>query len=278
MPEPIAPPTPPEDIPAILPPEAGPELAPVQDSWVAELVALLAIYELLTIDWDETLLARIGQYVLAADVIALSSLMPDYTRAAAEIEASMIRLGQQAGERVADEAREQDVTGVLAVAPDRVRTAQVAQVTAATLARQRALSASGEALRTWRTGATSSEVTDAVRVHLEDLTDAQPRLVLGGALSQAQHDGRLRTIAAGPEAALYADEILDGETCGPCREVDRRWLGNASDGMALLTYPTGGYVGCLGRWRCRGQVVAVWRGGSDWRKWIEKPPKRTASQ
>lgn len=266
----------PEDVPATLPPEAMPDVQPVQDAWLAELAALLAIFAPLLAEWSADLVERVRHLVIAGDIIGLSTITLDSTRAAAELEASMIRLGVDAAEQVTREAEAQEVTGVLAVGPDRLRMAQLAQVTAAALARSRTSSAVGEALRVWRTAATGDEVAGMVAAHLDDLTDAQPELMLGGALGQAQHDGRCRTIAGGPEAALYADEILDKNTCGPCREVDGRWIGNASDAMVLLTYPTGGYVDCLGRWRCRGQVVAVWRGGSDWRKWIEKPPKRTA--
>ena len=45
----------------------------------------------------------------------------------------------------------------------------------------------------------------------------QGGMVEAGAVQQ--HDGRLRTIAGGPSAALYADEVLDKNTCGPCRAV-----------------------------------------------------------
>lgn len=64
--------------------------------------------------------------------------------------------------------------------------------------------------------------------------------------------------------------------CGPCRDVNRKWIGNASDTSPALVYPVAGYVGCLGRWRCRGQVVAVWRGGDNWREWVELPAQRTS--
>lgn len=274
---PAAPSERPEDVPATLPPEALPDVAPVQESWLAELALILAVYETLIAEWDETLLDRLASLVAAGDVIGLNTITLDSTRAAAELEAAMMRIGQDAAEQVTAEAQAQDVTGVLAVGPDRVRTAQLAQVTAAALARSRTSSAVGEALRVWRAGSGAPEVVDLVAAHLGELTQAQPELMLGGALGQAQHDGRARTFAAGPDAALYADEILDKNTCSRCREVDGRWLGNAGDAMVLATYPTGGYVHCLGRWRCRGQVVAVWRGGSDWRKWIEKPPKRSAA-
>jgi hypothetical protein len=82
--------------------------------------------------------------------------------------------------------------------------------------------------------------------------------MLGGSLTNAQNTGRIETLRAAPEAAYYANETLDGNTCRYCREVDGRWLGNSLDEVET-TYPNGGYVNCQGRERCRGTVVAVWR-------------------
>lgn len=48
--------------------------------------------------------------------------------------------------------------------------------------------------------------------------------------------------------------------CSPCREHHGRWVCNTDDLAAVYRlYPTGGYVYCLGRERCRGTVVGVWR-------------------
>ena len=86
-------------------------------------------------------------------------------------------------------------------------------------------------------------------------------------MTGAQNRGRIETMKAGPEGAVYASEVLDPNTCGPCRAVHGRWLGNTGDlDMIEATYPGGaygGYVGCEGRSRCRGTVVGVWRAGSE---------------
>jgi len=81
---------------------------------------------------------------------------------------------------------------------------------------------------------------------------------LGGALSNAQNTARIATMRSAPVAAYYADETLDQNTCGPCADVDGKWLGNDLDNVEEL-YPNGGYRDCEGRERCRGTVVAVWR-------------------
>lgn len=59
---------------------------------------------------------------------------------------------------------------------------------------------------------------------------------------------------------FWAEGVLV-HNCGPCRQVDGRWLGNAEPGLDMVqrSYPNGGYVDCEGGVRCRGTVVSVWR-------------------
>ena len=267
------PPRPPDGVPEDLPDGAGPNLRPVQDSWERLLAELLGRWGDLSESMRDRLLEQVRESVQAGDILGLDSIGLDPTDLAAHVEASMARAFTEAAEQIGAEARRQKVE-VSPAGPDRYRTAALGQLFAVIAQRNLITSAMSEAVRLWRPGMRAGDVAEGVGVHLDSLTDAYPRLLFGSGLSMAQHDGRLRTIAGGPEAALYADEILDKNTCGPCRAVDRKWLGNASDAMVLDTYPTGGYVGCEGRWRCRGQVVAIWRGGTDWTKWIEPPARR----
>jgi HK97 family phage portal protein len=269
------PPSPPAGIPGTLPAGAGPDTGSVQSSWEAALAAILAAYPALSEKQQERIVDQIRHAVVSGDVLALAGVHADSTDAAASIEAVLVAIAADAAQQVVSEAADQDVaipTGHVA----RHSLAAVAQVTAATLATGLALSAVREALRVWGPGSSADDVAEQVGEHLASLTDAQPRLVLGGALSQAQNAGRSATMLAGPSAALYADEVNDKARCGPCSEVNRRWLGNSDDPAQpwLDMYPARGYVDCLGGDRCRGLVVAVWRGGSDWTKWIEKPAPR----
>lgn len=270
---------PPEGVAGELPPGATPaDLDAVQTSYETSLDNLLRRWLDLSGVQIEHILDQIEQHASAGDVVALLNISVSSTEAAAVLERAMRDLGDEAGAQVVAEAVKQGLDeGDLHATPiDRLRTAQSAQVYAGQLAAFLVGSAIGEAMRVWGRGRTGAEVRGDVAVHLGTLTDAYPRLVLGGALTQAQHDGRWGTMLGGPEAALYADEVLDKNTCRPCAEINRKWIGNASDSMPSLTYPVAGYVGCLGRWRCRGQVVAVWRGGTNWREWVELPAQRTA--
>lgn len=259
-------------MPEDLPDGARPNLRPAQDSWERLLAELMRQWSGYGEAHRERLIEQVREHIQAGDILGLANLRLDPTDPAAAIETSMLAAHAEAAEQVVAEARRQKIEDVRPAAPDRLRTASFGQLFAIIAQNNLSISAMSEAARLWRAGATPGSVADGVRAHLEALTEAYPRQLFGSALSMAQHDGRLRTIAGGPEAALYADEQLDKNTCGPCRAVNGKWLGNASDAMLLDTYPTGGYVDCEGRWRCRGQVVAIWRGGTDWRKWIEKEP------
>lgn len=271
----VLPEAPGDATPAELPTGAGPDLTPVQDSWQQALDALLATWAGYTTVQKTALVEQVRQAVAAGDVIALTGLHAASLDAAAALEEAMVALAADAAGQVVAEAAAQDVT-ISTGTVQRFGLAATAQVAAASLTAGLAMSAGRAALRSWGPGSTPDQVTTVVTEHLDLLTDAQAEDVLGGALTQAQHEGRLATITAGPSAALYSDEVLDRATCPNCRAVNRKWLGNSDDPLRpwLLTYPIRGYLDCLGRDRCRGQVVAVWRGGSDWRKWVELPEQR----
>lgn len=72
---------------------------------------------------------------------------------------------------------------------------------------------------------------------------------------QAHRSGRDRAASAYKIEACFASEILDGNTCRECREVDLRDFESFEDGRAA--YPFGGYKACLGELRCRGTLVFV---------------------
>ena len=271
-----APPDPPAGIRPTLPDGAGPDLGPVQADWERALADLLDGWAPLNAAQKEQLLDQVEAAVAAGDILGLASLTVGSQPVAELVQAAMERTAAAAAERVVVEAAAQDVT-VHARVPETHRVAATAQVTAVLLGGVLAQSAAREALRIWAPGMPPAQVRSGVSEHLDSLTTAQPAAAFGSVLTQAQHDGRVGTMVAGPSAALYADEVLDSNTCGPCRAINRKWLGNSDDPLKPweATYPVQGFVGCLGRSRCRGMTVAVWRGGSDWKKWVELPEQRT---
>lgn len=70
--------------------------------------------------------------------------------------------------------------------------------------------------------------------------------------------GRRDAQTALPEPdEVYASELLDRNTCGPCAEVDGTEYATLEEGLA--DYPgAGGYYACDGGSRCRGTLVIVW--------------------
>lgn len=76
---------------------------------------------------------------------------------------------------------------------------------------------------------------------------AQSAHNLGHQEAAAQVSGAVR---------IYASELLDSNTCGPCSLIDGHEY--ESELEALSDYPAGIYVDCEGGDRCRGTLVYVW--------------------
>lgn len=244
-----------------LDPEEMPDLSETQASWETALAALLAAWAAIEAAQQSELLDLIRHIAEGGDVTAVAGLVPSWDAAAEQLTESMTALARIAvGEMIA-EAALQDVE-LPTVVPDPIRLAALGNAYASTLARELGISAASETTRLYRPGIGADELTERVGIYLDDLTDARPTLYLGGALTAAQNAGRTAALAAGPTAAYYAAETLDRNTCKPCRQVNGRWLGNSVLKDVLTLYPTGGYVDCLGRLRCRGMVTAVWRPGT----------------
>lgn len=76
----------------------------------------------------------------------------------------------------------------------------------------------------------------------------QAALGMGRTAVAEEHDGDIR--------AVYASEILDKSTCGPCSAVDGRQYASIFD--AKSDYPHGIYKDCLGGSRCRGTIIVIY--------------------
>lgn len=72
-----------------------------------------------------------------------------------------------------------------------------------------------------------------------------------GRADAAQHSGATHA---------YASEILDGNTCGPCQEIDGKDYKTMTEARA--DYPqSGGYYACDGGARCRGTLIFLYEEG-----------------
>ena len=73
----------------------------------------------------------------------------------------------------------------------------------------------------------------------------------------ANGEGRGAVLGDLPAAVSYtASELLDGNTCDPCSDVDGTFYASLEE--AEVDYPSGPYVDCDGGSRCRGTLVAIW--------------------
>lgn len=113
------------------------------------------------------------------------------------------------------------------------------------------------------TGGGGPDVAAKVESHLLSLKGAFVKDQLGGALTTAQNSGRRAVFAAAPQGVkLYASEILDSNTCGPCFAEDGKEFDTLD--AARSEYSSGGYDNCEGGPRCRGTIVAVYgEAGND---------------
>lgn len=91
-----------------------------------------------------------------------------------------------------------------------------------------------------------------------DLSPAPLEGAARAAVAQADGLGRQSAAAAVPSTPvlIYASELLDGNTCGPCSLIDGHEYPDLA--TARRDYPNGIYLDCEGRERCRGTLVFVW--------------------
>lgn len=249
------------------------DLKQVQEDWERALAALMRSWGDITAAQRRDIADQIRAAIMHRDPGGLAVITVDSAAGAALLDEAMQAHAELSAQRVIDEAEEQNVSVERGQADGPTMTV-LAGVVAALLAAGLANAAAREALRRYSATADADQVAGAVDDHLAGLSDAFLADQLGAALTSAQNAGRVATLKLAPEGALYASEVMDRNTCPPCREVNGRWLGNISDLSTLdaayppatqpsanpnAVYPNGGYVDCQGGVRCRGTIVGVWR-------------------
>lgn len=106
------------------------------------------------------------------------------------------------------------------------------------------------------TPASASLLTPVLRQAGTDLSPRPLAQQAQAAINQANGLGRQATAATVAPANIYASELLDGNTCGPCSFIDGTNYATLAEARA--DYPSGQYVRCEGGDRCRGTLVYVW--------------------
>jgi hypothetical protein len=104
---------------------------------------------------------------------------------------------------------------------------------------------------------TPEQLLQSLESHARDLSDAPLEDYARTGSTAAYGAGRQAGARDLPKPArIYASELLDGNTCGPCSIVDGKEYATVEE--SLEDYPTGRYRFCEGGPRCRGTRVFVW--------------------
>lgn len=250
---------------------AGLDADGVQSDWLAVLDPLVADYLAVAAVQRADLAGQVQAIVDGTHVVALATLTAPTSELTAVLTDAMTDMSVRASARVVTEAAEQDVT-IEPVEFDDHTIALTAAMTSALMGSTLANAASAEAVRWLGYGRTGAQVAAAVDEYLAAyLAPPTPsnalsrvRALLGHALTRVQNMTRVATFEAasvhdrpdGRRSRWFASEILDGNTCAPCRKIDGTELPSAS--AMVLAYGGGPYLQCLGTIRCRGLAVAVW--------------------
>jgi len=234
------------------------DFAAIQAALAAAVAALVTAWASITAAWRTQVTQQITSAAAANDVTALGSLTLDTAAAKDLLANGMQDFAQKAAVRQMQEAAAQGVSIPVGTV-DAQRIDALAQAFADQLANAFEQAAARAALAAWGDPVPSSEVVARVDQALADLSEKSTADTLGGPLHVAQNEGRTATLQADPgtvKAFYAASEIMDKNTCEPCRSVDGKLFPDLA--AAKAAYPFGGFIDCQGRLRCRGIITTVW--------------------
>lgn len=235
---------------------SGMDPAAIDATWSGAVANLLAAWPPIATAWAGALAEQITAAVDDGDLAALGRLQLDSLAAQQLLADQMVQVARTSAEQMVAEAASQGVQ-VQAPDPDEEHLGAVAAVVAALLATGLASAAGRDALRRTSTSSVGADVAEAVSGYLDGLSDSALRSQLGGAVSSAQAAGRFAVLGEAPETdRLIASEVLDRNSCTPCRDIDGHEFDDVDEARAA--YPEGLYIACLGGLRCRGTVFGLW--------------------
>ena len=213
------------------------------------------------------ILARLDALTDPTSGAALPGLRDVVDEVAGELRDDLYDTGRAGAREALDEARRQGIPDGLLPDVDDLDAMAPALDTAAATHAQRVAKAPAERLLTVAAeagqraatvqGATGGDVAAAALDAAEQASRAGTEDLARQAANVTHGLGRTAALNNGPSPReVYASELLDANTCGPCAVVDGRTYASLED--ALVDYPgAGGFVGCDGGSRCRGTLVLV---------------------
>lgn len=239
------------------------DLTPVAAAFGAALISLLAGWDAVKTAWSAFFVGEVGRVLHAGDRRALGRLaLPSLDKARRLVTASITSFASTSADLVVAELVKQGAASVARKVPTEAELDAEADVAVQLLAGQLATSLGSEAARVHGLRSSVPHTQQLVHQHAANLTDAQTQYVLGAVLHGAGNAARIATLLGVDDVYLYASEVNDTNTCEPCHEIHGTLLGDVNSGdvsKVFELYPVRGYLDCLGRDRCRGTVVGVWR-------------------
>lgn len=243
------------------------DFAAMDEAWRDAVAETTAEWQAIEDAWRATIRTAVQAAVSADDLGRLDSLTVNTDDATELLYARMAALAETAGTEQQREAEDQGVAvpdwslsdEAMTAAAVRDRLRQIARATANVLGVGLVQAAIRRVMRMFGSGMSGAEAADAVDAQLRALSGASVEEAVGAAMTGAQNEGRMAVLAVAPPATMIASEVLDRNSCKPCRDVDGTEYTTLA--AARTAYPAGGYTGCLGGPRCRGTLVAVWDQG-----------------
>lgn len=243
------------------------DLAPVAAAFGTALAGLLASWAAVKGTWTQWFTAEVGRALHAGDKRALAALtLPSLDSARRLVTKALTAFAGISAGLAAAELAKQGATGVAQQTPTEGDLSTEADIAVTLLATSLGQSAGSEAARVHGPNSSIPETQQLVHQHVANLTDSQLTYVLGAALHGAGNHARILTLLGVDDVFVYASEVMDSNTCEPCDEIHGVLLGSTVDGdfsRVYEDYPVRGYIDCLGRDRCRGTVVGVYRKGGE---------------
>lgn len=232
---------------------SGVDFTAEQEQWNSALDDLLTEWSDISQTQRDELSAQITDAV-DSNPDALGSLQVNSAVAALALLASMKLVAAAAAKAQVAAGKKQGVTLALPdITDDDVQ--DVAEAVSAAMAAGTAAEAGRAAAQALGRGDGKLISSDTL-THLAGLSDRYLRDQLGGALSAAQHAGRIAVLDGWDgHVDLYASELNDANVCENCLEIDGTKFADRADAEAA--YGAGKFRDCLGGARCRGQLVAV---------------------
>lgn len=251
---------------APLPQEDGEDFAEHNRQWETAVSSVTSRLYAELADWRTQIREQIAAGADTPEELAGISVE---TGDAAEILGdAMTDLARRAGQSLQRQAERQGVTVPEWTLPDDTVTAavggrrllrSVAAMTSDLLASSMLQSAKRVLTGMLTRDVPPEALASAVDEVLREGQEAAVKGPVGTAMSTAQTAGRQAVLEAAPPGEYYASEILDKNTCAPCKAVDGEQFGSLE--IAIKAYPVMGYKDCVGpRYgnSCRGMIVARW--------------------